>query len=156
MAIGTQAGVAAEVHRFMQGDRFAPRQGYGHQVVAAMGFHHAHPALAEWIDQAVGEGPVPRIHQSPGRGPWGAGWVDGQVVEATVAVVNQHQVASCHSKDASAVFVDAAPQVPVAWGELEGLEVGDAAGRWRWLHQQGGASLFVGPLLQPKQPAPFQ
>ena len=140
----------------MQGDGFAPRQGYGHQVVAAFGFHHAHPALAGWIDQAVGEGPVPGFHQSPGRRPWGTGWVDGQVVEAPVTVVNQHQVGSCHRKDASPVFVDAAPQVPVAWGELDGLGVGVPAPRWRWPDQQGGAALFVGPLLQPKQPAPFQ
>jgi hypothetical protein len=153
LAIGAEHRVAAEVGGLVQQLGFAAAQGHGHQVVAAPLLHHADPALARAVDQAVGEGaPGVRV----GQALWFTGWgsrlrIKAAVPEAAVAIVHPHQIGALHDVGAAAVFVHPAAQIPVARGELDcGL------GLFGRRHQQGGAAALMGPLLQPEQPASVQ
>ncbi len=125
-AIGAEHGIAAEVEGLAQQLRFTPLQGHGHQLIKSAGLHHPDPAPPPPIDQPIGEGALPRLGEPHGRRPRLVGL---KPPEAAIAIVHHHHQLSCagsgcfpvHRHHAAAVFMDAAAQVPLAWGELDRL-----------------------------------
>ena len=138
----------------MQGLGFAAFQGDRDPKVLSPQLHHADPAIPGPIDQSVAEGPcplLPRRCQLAWRTdrhhllPWFQPRRQIQSPKTTITVIDEHRDRAVHREGAAAVGMDAATQVPRAGGEVQGGRTPYPAAH------QGGATVLLGTLFQPKK-----
>ena len=158
--IGTQTGIAGEVSGLMQQHRLliGRLKRHLHELVATVDLADTDPSVAPQVDHAIGKLPFSRLRQPSRRRVRGWGFVVGSgqtpvlAPQATVLAVDPDQqhtvVLFCRREDPAAVVVHPAAQVDGLRCHFRRgcLHIPEAA------DQGGGASLFMGSLLEPQQP----